>query len=332
MQARKKCASAPGLDHEPGPFPRLPNPAIGREDSRQRQVRGGWLHRVLSGCGSGSLVARPCAPACVPQKGRFIMSGSDESAVPVACRFVRERNALLCAADFGPVFMELYLHLGQTNVVLADGMDEKLKTLLAALALHAAAQPRAVTCAWTVHLEDCSVNLFAVAENPAGIITGQVFAQQVRSLGGNVLHAETANADGLRRRSSVQFVGDNLLVAAERYYADSEQRAARYFELSGDSFALLVAQPDCDTSWLEGATADEVLQIWEDATPPMEVRHYSFCCGCTAQKIATAIGPALRGDLDGIFGGDSHIRVSCPRCGAKHEIARDDFSNPSRSD
>jgi molecular chaperone Hsp33 len=250
------------------------------------------------------------------------MSPVDDSAVNVACRFVRGRNALLCAADFGPVFMDFYLHLGQTGVVLAQGMDKKLKTLLAALTLHAAAQPRTLTCAWTVHLEDAGVNLFAVAENPSGLVTGQAFERQVRAVGGNVLHAETAGPDGLRRRSSVEFAGGDLLVAAAAFYASSEQRGARYFRLGGDAFALLVAQPDADLDWLQSAGSEEIEQICRDGNPPLETRVYRFGCGCTAGKIAEAIAPALRGDLDAIFGGDSHIRVSCPRCGARHELQK----------
>lgn len=253
------------------------------------------------------------------------MNAGDDSAVQIACRFVRGRNALLCAGDFGQVFMDLYLHLGQTNVVLASGMDEKLKSLLAALALHAAAEPRAVTCAWTVHLEKSGVNLFAVAENPTGLVTGQVFSRQVRAVGVNVLHAEKASAEGLRRRSSVEFSGEDLFSAGQSYYAGSEQRPARYFALGGDTFALLAAQPDCDTAWLGSVAEDEVRALCAGAAPPLETRVYRFACGCTAEKIAAAIGPALLGDIDGIFGGDSFIRVSCPRCGAKHEIARDVF-------
>ena len=71
----------------------------------------------------------------------------EEGVVLVDCRFVRERNALLCSADFGPLFMDMYLHLGQNGVVLGGGADEKLKLLLAALVLHAASRPQADTCA-----------------------------------------------------------------------------------------------------------------------------------------------------------------------------------------
>ncbi|MBJ7326294.1 MAG: hypothetical protein JHC52_02990, partial [Chthoniobacterales bacterium] len=63
----------------------------------------------------------------------------------VSCRFVRGRNALLASADFEPVFVDLYLHLGQSGVVLPGGADGKLKQVVALLALCAATRPRAET-------------------------------------------------------------------------------------------------------------------------------------------------------------------------------------------
>jgi molecular chaperone Hsp33 len=252
-----------------------------------------------------------------------------EGDMPVACRFVRGRNVLLCAADFGPVFMDLYLQLGQNGVVLAGGADERIKLLLGALTLHAAARPHAETCAWTVHLGEERLNLFAVAENPTGRVTGQLFFDHVKEIGRNVLHAETSGDGGSRRRSSVDFSGANLLRAAEEFYAQSEQRPARFFSLGGDRFAILVAQPDADLAWLEGVEVAEVLALADDETrPPLETRIYRFACGCTPERIAAAIGAAVRTDLDGVFGGEEVIRVSCPRCGAKHEIVRGLFDGP----
>lgn len=254
------------------------------------------------------------------------MRSTHEESVAVVCRFVRGRNALLCAADFGPMFMDLYLHLGQAGVVLEGGADEKLKLMLAALGLHAASRPHADTCAWTLHLEAERMNLFAVAENPTGHVTGQVFTENIRSTGGNVLHAEIAGPGGERRRSTVDVGASDVLAAAGQYYMRSEQRPARYFELGGDAFALLVAQPDCDTDWLESVAVDEVRKLASDASrPPMETRHYRFFCGCSPVRVAEALAPALRHDLEGVYGGDTHITVTCPRCGTRHELARELF-------
>ena len=254
---------------------------------------------------------------------------AEEGVSLVDCRFVRERNALLCSADFGPLFMDMYLHLGQNGVVLHGGVDEKLKLLLVALVLHAAARPQADTCAWTLHLESAGMNLFGVVENPTGHVTGQVFTENIRPVGGNVLHAELAGPGGLRRRSSVYFKGDDILVAAADYYVRSEQRPARYFGLGGDQFALLAAQPDGDTEWLWSVDAGEVaLLVSDPSRAPLEVRHYRFCCGCSPARVANVLAPTLRDDLDGIFGGDEHITVTCPRCGTRHELARGLFDGP----
>jgi molecular chaperone Hsp33 len=94
--------------------------------------------------------------------------------------------------------------------------------------------------------------------------------------------------------------------------------------------ALLVAQPDCDLAWLDQVSSEEVaLLAADDSRPPMETRVCRFACGCTPEKIAAAIGPALAGRLDELFDGDPQIRVTCPRCGARHEIGREAFATES---
>ena len=255
----------------------------------------------------------------------------DEQSVAVACRFVRGHNALLCEGDFGPIFVDLYLQLGQNGVVLEGGLDEQLKHLVAALVLHAASRPHDETCAWTVHFDESpGLNLFAVAENPTGRVTGRVLTEDVRKTGADVLLAETAVPGRSPRRSSVEFTGRDVLRAVDAFYARSEQRMARLFQLGGDRFALLAAQPDCNEEWLAVVDPEEVLRLADDVSrPPMETRFYRWECGCSPEKIASAIGPALSGDLDGVFAGDDFIRVNCPRCGTRHEIGRGEFEKQS---
>jgi len=270
-------------------------------------------------------VAQSCTPFRVsPQKEDKTLSDREEdNDTEVVCRFVQKRNTLLCYADFGPMFMDLYLHLGQNGVVLTGGVDEKLKLLLSALVLHAAARPLAETCAWTIHFESEALNLFAVAESPSGRVVGQIFAENVRSVGKNILYAETVSGGGLRTQSSIEFLGPDVLSAVAAFYKQSEQRLARFFSLGGDGLALLVAQPDADLAWLQGVGAAEVLSLTQDdSREPLETRKYFFACGCSPDRIARAIWPALRNDLAGIFGGDPFITVSCPRCGVRYEIAR----------
>jgi molecular chaperone Hsp33 len=249
-----------------------------------------------------------------------------EGCTAVECRFLRGRNVLLVSGDFGPVFMDCYLHLGQLGLALIAGADERLKLTVAALALHAAARPRAETAAWTLHFEEEQLNVFAVAENSTGSVTGQVFTKNVKACGHNVLHAEAADAFGVRRRSVVDFEGGSVLGAAEQFYRQSEQREARFFGLGGDVFAALVAQPDADLAWLASARADEVRALAGDRSrPPMETRLFRFRCGCSPERVAGAIWPAVRADIDGLLGGEGHVNVACPRCGLRHEISRELF-------
>lgn len=244
----------------------------------------------------------------------------------VACHFVRGCNALLCAADFGPLFMDMYLHLGRLGVVLDGGGDGRLKQFLAALVLHASSRPRDETIAWTAHFESEGVNLFAVVENPTGRVAGRVFDRGVRALPGNVLHAETATAAGGRRRSSVDFQGDGAFEAAAAYFRQSEQRPARLLEWGGDEFALLAAQPDCDMEWFSAVSIAEIrAMLAAGERPPLEIRVYRFDCGCSPQRLADAIGPAVRRDPEGAFGGEDFLRVECPRCGIMHEVRRGDL-------
>lgn len=250
---------------------------------------------------------------------------ASEDPTAVESRFLRDRNVLLVSGDFGPVLVDCYLHLGRVGMVLRDGMDETLKSALAVVAIYAATRPRTETLAWTLHFDSRGINVFVAAENPSGHLTGRVFAEKVRKVGGDVLHAEVAAKSGERRRSAVEFAGGVLDAAAE-FYARSEQRPAKFFALGGDVFAALFAQPDCDESWLAAAGPEQVATLLADqALRPIETRHYAFCCGCNPERIAGAIGGALQGQLDEVFGADTCINVDCPRCGLRHELPRELF-------
>lgn len=255
-----------------------------------------------------------------------IEPGGVEESTLVESLLLAERNALLVSGDFSAVFMDFYLHLGLAGVILRDGTDEMAKRCLAALALYGATRPRNEALAWTLHFEAEMLNIFVSADLAAGNLVGRVFAKNVRQGSGNVLYAETAGPRTRMRRSSVDFSGSDALRAAERFFLQSEQRPAKFFYLGGDKFAALAAQPDCDTEWLESADASEVAGLAASPTRPLlETRCYTFCCGCSPRKIATAIGAALQGKLDEVYGSDSHINVDCPRCGLRHELARDLF-------
>lgn len=250
---------------------------------------------------------------------------ADEREVSVAVSFLPSRNTIMATGDFGSVFVDCYLHLAAAGMVLRDGTDGILKSSLAMLALYASTRPPEDTLAWTLHFEEEALNFFVTAENRPGLLVGRAFARNVREVGCDVLHAEVASATGARRRSSVSFEG-GVVGAVEQFYARSEQRPGRFFVLDGDTFAALLGQPDCDESWLSAVSADEVVALPSDSgTHLLEVRSYRFGCGCSPERIASAIGVAIHGSLDEVFGSDTRINVDCPRCGLRHELARNLF-------
>lgn len=255
----------------------------------------------------------PEQPAPVPQGAELTVD------------FVRHRNALLVRGDLSPLFVDYYLHLAEHRLKPGPAHDGLLKQLVAAFALHCASRPRNEHLAWTVGLQDPRLNLFAVGDNEDCTLTGRLFTDNVREAEKSVFYADLMPGRGAeKRRSVVNFEGADLFRAAEAYYAASEQRTARYFDLGDDHFALLISHPDCDEAWLRAADLAGVRALAETETlARIERRAYRWACGCTQRKIMTALAPVARDDFAGLFHGDESIHVQCPRCAAGHIITRE---------
>lgn len=243
----------------------------------------------------------------------------------VTVDFVRHRNVLLVRGDLSPLFVDYYLHLAEHQLKPAPEHDRLLKDLVAAFALHCASRPRNEHLGWTLGLQDPRVNLFVVGDNEDCTLTGRLFTENVREAERNVFYADLMPRRGAeRRRSVVNFEGADIFRAAEAYYATSEQRTARYFDLGDDHYALLLSHPDCDEAWLRAVDLAGVKALADTETlARIERRAYRWECGCTQQKIMTALAPAARDDFGGLFHGDESIHVQCPRCAAGHIITRE---------
>ena len=55
----------------------------------------------------------------------------------------------------------------------------------------------------------------------------------------------------------------------------------------------------------------------------LEQRHYRWECGCTQSRMFAILANIMRTDPDGLFGDEPIVRISCPRCGARHIITRE---------
>ncbi|MBI2518303.1 MAG: Hsp33 family molecular chaperone HslO [Opitutae bacterium] len=243
----------------------------------------------------------------------------------VTLDFVRHRNVLLVRGDLSPVFVDYYLHLADHGLKHAPAHDYLLRQALAAFTLHCASRPQREHLAWTIGLQEPRLNLFLAGDNEDCYVVGRLFTENVREQPHNVFYSDLMPRRGAeKRRSVVNFEGADIFHAAETYYAASEQRTARYFDLGDDHFALLISHPDCDEAWLKAVDGAAVKQLGgKETLARIERRLYQWRCGCTQQKILTALAPAAHADMGELFGEGESIHVQCPRCAAGHVITRE---------
>ena len=251
---------------------------------------------------------------------------ADEGASRLEVRtyFVRGRNALVARADFEPLYVDYYLHQGVLGVQHAPFHDGLFKEALAALTLHCASRPWNEAAAWTVHLQQPRLNLFATGDNGSGTVVGQLFTENVKDIGRNLFFCDQTRDGKPIRRSSVEFEGIHPFRAAEHYYTQSEQRPARFFAHGEEDFVMVSAQPECDLDWLAGLNDDAIRAL--DRTEQLsllEVRTYRWHCGCTQARMMAALRPVMASDPDGLFGEEAALRMRCPRCGQKFVITRE---------
>ena len=252
-------------------------------------------------------------------------AGQEINGAPVRVDFVRHRNAMLVRADLSPLFTDYYLHVADQKLRHSLEQAALFKTALAAFALHCASRPLNEHIAWSINFQAPRLNLFLAGDNEDCTVTGRLFTENVREAADNVFYSDIVTRRGAEpRRSVVNFQGSDVLAAVTGYYARSEQQPARIFDLGGDEYGMLLAQPDCDLAWFAAVDAEGVRNPGAAETVArIQSRHYGWHCGCTQQKILGAIAPAFRADPGGLFGDGEAIRVECPRCAAAHTLTRE---------
>jgi molecular chaperone Hsp33 len=168
------------------------------------------------------------------------------------------------------------------------------------------------------------VNLFLTGDNETGAVTGRAFDENVKELPENIFYADVVRRREPKRRSAVNFEGRDPMAAAEKFYAQSEQRIARYFQIAEEEFAMVTELPDCDLAWLHALTPEQVRTIDTNETlGPMERRVYRWHCGCNQQRMMEVLAPTMKQDPHELFGEDLKLEIRCPRCGARHAITRE---------
>jgi len=250
--------------------------------------------------------------------------GEGPALIEVRTYFVRERNALLARALFSELYLDYYLHLMQSGVKEQSGDDVFVKDLLAAFTLHMASRPIPESPAWTLHFEEAGLDLFASGKNIEQRVIAHAMRDHVRSTRSNLFSTQIVSEREGLRSSQIHFEGSDVFSAVEEYYQQSEQRLARLFRLEdAEDIVLISAQPDCDVEWLSGLDDEKIRRLDQDETLSLlEQRSYRFECGCSGEVLAAVLSRMGRNQVEEIFQNDTEVVADCPRCGAKHIVAR----------
>lgn len=271
---------------------------------------GGW---TMAGTGERVLAMPETTPPNTADAG-----------LELRTHFVRHRNAVVARADFGELYVDYYLHLSSNLIKVAPEHDAMFKRALAAFTLHATTRPWNEFIAWTINFQQPLVNLFLTADNETGAVTGRVFAENVKEGPDNLFFADVVRGSQPKRRSAVTFQGSDPIVAVEAFYAQSEQRGARFFQIAEEDVALVIEHPDCDFPWFRGLSNPQVASLDQDETLALlERRIYRWHCGCNQLRMMEVLSPTMRQDPVALFAGDPTIEIRCPRCGARHAITRE---------
>ena len=247
-----------------------------------------------------------------------------DAGLEVRTSFVRNRNGLVGRANFGDLYVDYYLHLSSNQIQVEPQHDALFKRALAAFTLHCASRPWNEMIAWTINFQKPLLNIFLTGDNGTGAITGRVFTENVRELEENIFYADVVRTGEAKRRSAVNFSGSDPLAAAEAYYAQSEQRPARYFVLGEEEFVMVASHPDCDTAWFSALDTAAVQRMDTNETLVLlERRIYRWHCGCNQARMLEVLAPTMRADPAGLFGDDAKIEIHCPRCAARHVVTRE---------
>ena len=251
-------------------------------------------------------------------------SRNDDGVVEIACDFVRARSVLLTHGDLRPLFERWHRHHDENRLELDPEHARLFEEALAAFTLHLAGQSRNRHVTWTVNIGKPAVNLFLVGDTASGSVAGRVYTENVATFYSGQFYQESIVAGKGPFRSHAVFEGRDFFAAVEEYYAMSEQRPARLFDLGECRFAMAHAHPDYDEGWFTGLTGADAAGIAaKEELGRIETRRFGWHCGCEdPSRIPGVLLPSYRKDPDGLFGGADQLEILCPRCAARHVVTR----------
>lgn len=250
--------------------------------------------------------------------------GQESEHTRVESLFLRGRNILLTRADFAPLIEQWRAHMQKHHLEAPIELQNLFQRALGCFTLHCVSRPRRQTLSWTINFQEPLTNLFLVGDTDEDTVAGRIFTENVAEAEYNSFYQEVGKRGEEPYRSFVDFEGRDPIHAAQEYYQRSEQRPARFFQLSETQFALLSAHPDWNRDWFYRVQEDDIMRLDElEDLHSIETRFVKWECGCNDQRIFAALEPVFRQQADELFAGDDIITVNCPRCAAKYGVTRE---------
>lgn len=240
-----------------------------------------------------------------------------------------KHDVLVLVADFGAMFAAYVDHVRRWESE-PDGLSlAMMRQGLGAASLHLACRPRGESVGWTLNIHQPPTNVFLTGESADRTITGRIFTENVRPTQSSRLYVQSSKGGGTPILSTVDVEGHDILQIFERYYGQSEQRPARFFEITDDEFVMLLALPETDDDWLLRLGREEAVGIAGDGIKMLDEQVYRFQCGCSPEKMLSTVRGMFAKTPDELFEGEDGVEVFCPRCGRRWWVERAEFDGDS---
>lgn len=236
-----------------------------------------------------------------------------------------EHSAIVSRGDFGEIFRAWRAHAQAHEIDRPDGLSEvMMRQGLAAGALHLATRRRGEEVAWTLNLKLPPTNIFVSGDNTTRSITGRAYVRDVAIAETSRLFVETRRGD-TSFRSVIEVEGLDVVDIFNRYYSQSEQKRARFFELSETEFLLVFGLPTAPAEWVESIDLERAKRLDTKALGPLGTEVYTFRCDCDPQRMRVAVRAIFKDRVEELFLEDDHVMLACPRCGRRWRLGREDF-------
>lgn len=251
--------------------------------------------------------------------------------------YLRDREVFLIRIEMSDYLLDYYHQRREFAASTSREHDDKLKDLIASFAIHLTARTALETHAWTLHIVDENpYSLFVTGSTgelgedgiAKGFLVGHILTDHIRHSDTNAIHAQCINR-GKTFRSYVPCDSSNIVSMVEGFYNQSEQRPIRIkISETSDTAVAIAALPGFESEWFNSVDIDALVAESESLDKTrMRTCHFTFTCDCSPEKLTPFFKMLGEKGLADLFGEDTELSISCPRCGKRFTVSRDSLKD-----